>query len=103
MVEALLLRLPCNQDVIQVHCYMRDPLQQIVHCPLENGWAGRHSENQAVVPEQAFVRVQCDTLLSPRPGGAVGRRDSCQALRTSCLLPVSRTSPPPVAAGKRLA
>lgn len=61
-MEVLLPHLPCNQDVVQVHCYIRDPLQQIVHCPLENGLTGRHSENQAVVLEQAFVSVDCDTL-----------------------------------------
>ena len=62
VVQMLLIRRTCAENVIQVNAHTRSPLQKVLHEPLKNYWSWCNSKLQSVVLKDP-VCVDSDVLL----------------------------------------
>ena len=55
VIEVLFLVGPSYRDVININTNSKDPLEEVVHCPLEDGGSRCHAKWQSTVPKQYLV------------------------------------------------
>ena len=56
-MEMLFWCCACDQDIISIHSYMWDTLQDALDGTLKNTWCWRHSKRQAFVPVETPVSI----------------------------------------------